>query len=198
MTNFHALVRTVLRDRVLDAGAEIICADGWQGVTMSRVAKRVGVSRQMVYKEVGSKEALGEAIISRHADRFLEGVAQHLLAHGANAPAGVAAAVEYTLRTAAEDPLLKAVLSSAHGASEDLLPLLTTRPEPVLDRAISAVLGQVRALYADLGLGDERLASMVEMVVRLTLSHLAQPSGPVEHAVEQVRWLVECVIGQAE
>jgi AcrR family transcriptional regulator len=152
----------------------------------------------MVYKEVGSKEALGEAIISRHADRFLEGVAQHLLAHGADAPAGVAAAVEYTLRTAAEDPLLKAVLSSAHGASEDLLPLLTTRPEPVLDRAISAVLGQVRALYADLGLGDERLASMVEMVVRLTLSHLAQPSGPVEHAVEQVRWLVECVIGRAE
>ncbi|TVT33124.1 TetR/AcrR family transcriptional regulator [Amycolatopsis rhizosphaerae] len=179
-----------LRERILDAGVELICNHGWDRVTMSQLARRVGVSRQMVYKEIGARDVLAKAIIGRHADRFLAGVVEHLHAHGADAAAGIGAAVDYVLRAAADDPLLKAVLGAPHVGEEDLLPLLTTNPEPVLARAVETVFFHARTLYADAGLSPDCLATLVEVVVRLTLSHLTQPSGPIEHAVAQAIWVV--------
>ncbi|HVV13628.1 TetR family transcriptional regulator [Amycolatopsis sp.] len=177
-----------LRTRILDAGVELICDDGWNKVTMSQLARRAGISRQMVYKEIGARDVLARAIVDRHVGRFLAGAIERLRAHGADAQAGIGAAVEYVLRTAAEDPLLKAVLSAAHGGGQDLLPLLTADPEPVLERGIEAITHEARALYP--GLPAATLGTLVEMVVRLTLSHLAQPTGPVEKAVAQATWLV--------
>jgi hypothetical protein len=91
-------------------------------------------------------------------------------------------------RAAADNPLLKAVLSAAHGGTQDLLPLLAVQAEPVLERALDAVLQEARARYA--GLGLTRLPDLIEIVVRLTLSHLMQPSGPVEQAAGQAAWVV--------
>jgi AcrR family transcriptional regulator len=45
---FHAEVRALLEDRVLDAAAEMIIGEGWGAVTMSRIAAQVGVSRQLL------------------------------------------------------------------------------------------------------------------------------------------------------
>jgi AcrR family transcriptional regulator len=176
-----------LRERILDAGVELICTAGWDRVTMSQLARRVGVSRQMVYKEIGARGPLADAIITRHTDRFLAGVVEQLREHGQDVLSGVTAAVDYVLRAAADDPLLKAVLSAAHGSTQDLLPLVTTNPRPVLARAVETVLGEAQALYGDLDL--PRLPELVEVIVRLTMSHLVRPFGPIEHAVEQARWL---------
>ncbi|TNC26541.1 TetR family transcriptional regulator [Amycolatopsis alkalitolerans] len=175
---------TTLRERILDAGVELICTEGWDKVTMSQLAQRVGVSRQMVYKEIGARGILARAIVTRHADRFLAHVAEHMRAHGADIAGGIGAAAGYVLHTAADDPLIRAILSAAHGSGQDLLPLLAIEPGPVLERAMGTVLGESHALYDDLGLS--RLPELVEIVVRLTLSHLIQPSGPVEQAVAQV------------
>ena len=35
---FYTQMRDVLRERLLDATAELICSDGWNAVTMTRVA----------------------------------------------------------------------------------------------------------------------------------------------------------------
>jgi AcrR family transcriptional regulator len=186
-------MRAMLRERLLDATAEMICAEGWQAVTMAKVADRVGVSRQSVYKEIGSKAALGEAVIARETDRVLAGVTERLRAHGTDPAAGIPAAVGYVLRTGADNPLIKAVLTGGHGGDSDLLPLLAIRPEPVLGRAVAAVTAEAGALYRKL-LPPELIGQASEIVVRLTLSHLMQPTGPIDEAVTQVRTLVQAVL----
>jgi AcrR family transcriptional regulator len=188
---FYAQMRSVLRDRLLDAAAELTCADGWNAVTMGAVADRVGISRQSVYKEIGSKAALGEAVITRETDRVLTGVTGQLRAHGDDAVAGIPAAVGYVLAAGADNPLIKAILVGAHGGDADLLPLLAARPEPVLARAIAVVGAQARDLYSGLPLAPRTLDRLSEIVVRLTLSHLMQPTGPIEEAVAQARTIVE-------
>jgi AcrR family transcriptional regulator len=195
---FQARVRSLLRDQLLDAATEITCDRGWDAVTMSRVADRVGVSRQSVYNEIGSKDVLAEAVIARETDRFLDGVSERLAAHPDDISAGLGAAVEYTLRTAADNPLIKAIVSTAHGSTDDLLPLVAIRPEPVLARAVAAIGTQVRTMHPALDLGagpgGDALGSLVEAVVRLTLSHLVQPTGSVDQAVGQVRWICDAVL----
>lgn len=185
-----------LRERILATGAELICDAGWDRVTMSQLAQRAGVSRQMVYKEFHSRDNLARAIISRHADRFLTGVVQRLRDHGGDPAGGVTAAVGWVLSEAASDPLLRAVLSAAHGGTQNLLPLLTTNPEPVLDRAVQVVHEEAAALWPEV-VRPEDLGHLVEVIVRLTMSHLLQPSAPLDHVVAQADWLVGTVLAKA-
>jgi AcrR family transcriptional regulator len=187
---FHAEVRALLEDRLLDAAAEVIVTEGWGAVTMARIAEQVGISRQSLYKHVGSRQALGEAVISRETDRFLAGMAEQIAVHGDDPVAGLSAATDHALRTGANNALLKAVLTGGNGAEGDLLALLAVRSEPVLQRTITALLGQARRHYQTLDLPKDQLAWVVEVVARLTLSHLLQPTSPIERAVTQVRAVV--------
>src|SRR5487761_399339 len=190
---FYTQMRVVLRERLLDATAALICADGWTAVTMARVADEVGVSRQSVYKEIGSKTALGEAVVTRETDRVLAGVIGQLREHGTDAAAGIPAAADYVLRTGAGNSLIKAILVGAAGGDE-LLPLLAARPDPVLGRAIAVVRAEARTRYSELPLTAGTLDQLSEIVVRLTLSHLMQPTGPIDEAVAQVRALTEAAL----
>lgn len=185
---FHAEVRALLRDRLLDAAFELTCSDGWRTVTMGRIAERVGVSRKSVYNEIGTKTALGEALVARETERFLDGVSAELRAHPDDPDRGLPAATEHVLRTAADNPLVKAVVLGAPAGNNDLLPLLTTRPDPVLQPALDHIQTEAAALYPDLD--PDTLTWLIEVFVRLTLSHLTQPTGPVEVAVAQIRTLV--------
>jgi AcrR family transcriptional regulator len=187
---FYAQMRDVLRDRLLDAAAELTCAEGWNAVTMGVVAERVGISRQSLYKEIGSKAVLGEAVVTRETDRVLAGVIGQLRAHGSDAVAGIPAAVGYVLAAGADNPLIKAILTGADAGDASLLPLLAARPEPVLARAIAVVGAQARDLYGGLPLAPSTLDRLSEIVVRLTLSHLMQPTGPADEAVAQAHLLV--------
>ncbi|MEB3366628.1 TetR/AcrR family transcriptional regulator [Saccharopolyspora mangrovi] len=185
---FHAEVRALLRDRLLDAAFELTCSHGWQAVTMGRIAERVGVSRKSVYNEIGTKNDLGVALIARETERFLAGVSAQLQAHPGDPGRGLPAATEFVMRTAADNPLVKAVVLGAPGGNNDLLPLLTTHPEPVLQPALARIQADAAVLYPQLP-PDTRVW-LIEVFVRLTLSHLTQPVGPVEDAVAQIRTLV--------
>lgn len=184
----------MLRERLLDVAVDLICAEGWAAVTMGRIATRVGISRQQVYKELGTRATLGEAVVARETDRVLHGVLQEMRDHDADALTGISAAAEFVLRTAADNPLVKTILLGAHGGDTDLLPLLATRPEPVLERATRTVLTEARTRYPHLGLNDAALEGLAEVVVRLTLSHLFQPTGPVENAVAQIRAVLQAML----
>ena len=54
-----------MRERVIDAAVTLTTEDGWAQVTMARLADVVGVSRQTVYNEVGSKPAELAALLIR-------------------------------------------------------------------------------------------------------------------------------------
>lgn len=185
--NFHSDMRRLLRERIIGAARELVCTEGWGAVNMSRVAKMVGVSRPVLYKEVGTKSDLADLVIAHEVDLFLAGIAEQLSVHPGDLLAGLDAAVDFTLRAGADNVLLKAVLSGRSAPDTALLPALTTEPEPVLGRAIVAVTAAVRASYGLPAVSDEELKAALESVVRLALSHLFQPTGPTERAREQIR-----------
>src|SRR6476661_4122302 len=67
----HAGAGSSTRERVVDAAVRLTSEVGWSQVTMAKLADVVGVSRQTVYNEIGTKPGLAEAMILRELDRFL-------------------------------------------------------------------------------------------------------------------------------
>ncbi|MBQ0986503.1 TetR family transcriptional regulator [Streptomyces sp. F63] len=193
MTRYRESVRSMLKERILDAAYEQVAAGGWDRLRMTHVAATAGVSRQTVYTEYGSKTALGEALMLREVERFLLGIQEELLARPGDLRAAVVAAVGYTLRSAADNPLLKAILTSARGAQDDLLALLTTRSEPVLDIATAMLTEYAKGAWHTVD--PESRALAVEAVVRLTVSHIVQPTTPVEPTAERIAEITVRVAG---
>ncbi|MFD4433611.1 TetR family transcriptional regulator [Nocardia sp. NPDC058497] len=195
--NFQAEMRQLLRDRMLDAARTMVVTEGWGAVNMSRVAKEVGISRPVLYKEIGTKQALADALIERELVIYLAGIGETLAEHPADALAGMTAAADYTLRNAGDNTLIKAVLSGRSEGDTALLPALMSDPEPVLGRAVAALTGTARERYQLAELSDDELTSVVEVMVRLTLSHLFQPTGSVDRAVAQIGTVLAGVLPAA-
>lgn len=183
---------TSLRDRLVTAAVELTLAHGWSQVTMARLAAEVGVSRQTVYNEVGGKEALAEAMILAELDRFLGVVSAAFDAHPDDLVGAIEAAARGVLEQAQGNDLLKAVVSATHGADTELLPLLTTHAESLLAAAKLVVAERV-APY-DVGLDDVRLEAAIDMVVRVVLSHVMQPSATPEATAADLSWIAARVL----
>jgi AcrR family transcriptional regulator len=60
-----------MRERVVAAASALTLEAGWAGLTMGKLADRVGVSRQTVYNEVGSKPQLAEEMVLAELAKFL-------------------------------------------------------------------------------------------------------------------------------
>jgi AcrR family transcriptional regulator len=168
--DIRADARTRLREAMLDAAHALAVSRGWGAVRMGAIATEVGVSRQTLHAEFGTKDALGQALVLRVTERFLLGVAEQLDTHEGRLQDGVRAAVTFTLQRTQADPLLQTVLTSTRGTGDEgLLPLLTTRGEPLLHRASEVLSAWVCGHHPDL---DAVLVDdVVDSVVRLVVSH---------------------------
>lgn len=168
---------TVLRAAIVEAARRTTAADGWSAVTMSRLASDVGVSRQTVYNEVGSKPELAQALVLDELGRFMAVVEAGFEAHPSSLHEAVRAAVRGVLDLAHDNALLAAIVAGTHGADTDLLPLLTTSSLPLLDVARAVVSTRLAAYCSD----DARVATASDLLVRVTLSHVMQPSDTPAH-----------------
>ncbi|GAB3203792.1 TetR/AcrR family transcriptional regulator [Nocardia tengchongensis] len=195
--NFQTEMRQLLRGRIIEAGRSIVITEGWGAVNMSRLAKEVGVSRPVLYKEFANKHELAEVVVQQEVDTFLVGITECLATHPADVADGMTEAVEFTLRTGADNTLLKAVLSGRSATDTSLLPVLMTETEPVLGRAVTALSAAIRAQYGLDDMSDAELTSMTEVLVRLALSHLFQPTGPIDRAVGQIHRVIVGTFGAA-
>ncbi|MFD0820417.1 TetR family transcriptional regulator, partial [Micromonospora zhanjiangensis] len=184
MGEFQTAVRRQLRDAIVDAARAQTIANGWDGVRMGAVASAAGVSRQTVYNEFTDKAGLAEALARREVDRFVDEVRAALGAHGADVYAGAYAAIAHTLTAAADNPLIKAILTSARGGSDALLPYLTTRSELVLTEATGAVLDWARRQLP--ALDPDRATFAADAVVRLVVSHIVLPVKPPDHTAHHL------------
>jgi len=185
-----------LRERIVDAAVSLTLELGWARVTMAVVADRVGVSRQTVYNEVGTKPGLAEAMILHELDRFLGVVTLAFDQHPDDLVAAIRDASYDVLVLAKDNPLLHAVVSATHGADTELLPLLTTHSEALLGTV--KVVVQDRVDQYEIDLGPERIAAVIDIVVRSALSHVMQPTASPRETAESITWLVACVLGRAE
>ena len=157
---------------------------GWGQVRMGRVAENVGISRQVLYAEFDSKDGLGQAMVTREAERFVAEVAETFDGHPDDPAAAISSAVAHVLRKATTDPLIAAILAGAKGSDSGLLPLLTTRSGPIMASAGEVV---ARFLGAHHPRADrEDLATTVDMVVRMTVSHMMFSTDRPERIGERI------------
>ncbi|MBE1500581.1 AcrR family transcriptional regulator [Amycolatopsis lexingtonensis] len=191
MTSFTDRTKASLREALLDAAAEMLPDRGHAGLRMADVAARAGVSRQTVYNEFGNKAALTQAVALRTAAEFLDGIRQRFeTADGLLT--GIHHAVVYTIEHARENRLVAAALGTEAG--EDLLPLLTSRGEPILTAAADLAAEQYREFEP--GLSAEAAALLAETVVRLSLSHLVLPTHSATEAADAVTAVLAPAIRQ--
>ena len=181
-----------MRVRIVAAAVRLTAEVGWAQVTMARLADEVGVSRQTVYNEMGTKPRLAEAMILGELDRFLGVVSLSFDAHPDDLVAAIRGASLGVLELATDNPLLHAVVSATHGADTELLPLLTTHAESLLVVA-KTVIGDKLAPY-DVPLTPERLAAAIDMVVRVVLSHVMQPSAAPASTADDLAWIAARVL----
>src|SRR3954470_9953930 len=160
------------RDALLDAAYDAAVAGDWAGVRMLDVARAAGVSRQTLYNEFGSKDALAQALALREVQRFIEGTERALEeAHPDDPIQAVAAAALSTLQRAADNPLLKAALVDD---SSGLLAFLTARGEPVVAAARHSFENYYATHWPTLS--PEAIALAAETITRLTLSYVVLPT----------------------
>jgi AcrR family transcriptional regulator len=183
---------TGLRDRILDAAVVLTTDEGWAAVTMARMARAAGVSRQTVYNEIGTKNDLAEAMILRELDRFLDGVMQSFADHPGDLTEAIRWSARRVLGYAEDNALLHAVVSATHGADTELLPLLTTHAESLLEGAKLVVSEQVTQYRTPLTAAE--LETSIDMVVRLVLSHVMQPTAPPETTADEIAWIAARVL----
>jgi AcrR family transcriptional regulator len=182
--------RRPLREDLLDAAAALIIERGFRRVRMQDVADAVGVSRQTVYNEFGDKWGLAQALTLRENERYLDAVDEALSRHD-DLYSAVAAAVAYTLATAADDPLKKATLTG--DGSEDLLPLMTTHAEPVLFAAKERIVARAMRQWPRLDEAD--VTELADAIVRLTMSHVVLPTDAPEIVAARLARLVARYLG---
>jgi AcrR family transcriptional regulator len=167
-----ASTATSTRDSLLDAAYDAAVGADWSRTRMADVARAAGVSRQTLYNEFGSKDALAQAMALREVEAFIDGTERELEAADPDDPIeAVGAAALYTLQQAAENPLLKAALTDDTG---DLLSFLTTLGEPAHAAAVASFTRYYTTHFPDLPADDIALAA--EAITRLTISYLVLPT----------------------
>jgi AcrR family transcriptional regulator len=175
---FRDRVRRQLRHDVLDAAYEMTVTSGWSSVRMTALADRVGVSRQTLYKEFGSREDVGRALVLREAGRLIDGVAEQIERRRDDVPAAIHAALSFALERSAASPLLRAVLTSSAAAAADatLLPIIAEQSRSLIADATALLASYLAA--STRGLSQEDADTIASALVRLTASHLMLPLDP--------------------
>lgn len=181
-----------IHERLIVAAIDFTVTHGWAALTMSKLADAVGVSRQTVYNELGRKPELAQAMVLHELAAFLGKVDEAFVKE----PTDVVRAVELASRSALEmgvkSPLLRAVLAARQGAESDLLPLLTTHSGAILDAAREMITQHVHSY--DLRLELERQTMLIDMVVRLVLSHIMLPRDTPKETAASIAWIAARVL----
>lgn len=175
----RAFGRSRLRESALDAARTVVLDRGWSAVRMGEIATAIGMSRASVHAEFGTKDHLGQALVLREAATFFDEMRDRLHRHPGDLPAAIHAAVAYILDATASNPLLQTILTQAPvGGDVSLLPLLTTRGEPLMTQAVQMVREWVNEQWPELPAADVRL--MAESVARTGFSHIVTPTAATE------------------
>ena len=185
-TSYRGAVRQLLRDRLLDAGAELLRARSWAQVTMAEIAAAAGVSRQTLYNEFGTRDEFGQALLIREGSRLLDAVEETIAAHADDPLAALTAGLECFLTTATTDPFVRLLLGD--DGTGGLLPLVTTQSRPVLDWASERVAATIRSQWPQAAAVD--LDVLADTLVRLAISHVTAPRDPPARTAEAITGLL--------
>ena len=178
-----------MHERVVASAAELTLEVGWAGVTMGKLADRVGVSRQTVYNEVGSKPLLAEEMVLAELAKFLAVVDAAFDRQPTDLVEAIRGACRGVLDLARSNALLQAVVSASYGAETELLPLLTSRNDALVLTATRVVRDRVTS--SPIAIDDRHLDAAIDMVVRLVLSHVVHPIAEPADTADDIAWICD-------
>jgi AcrR family transcriptional regulator len=166
----------MVRDTIVSAVDELVRTRGWSATTMSDVAAAAGVSRQTVYNEFGTRQALVEAYVLREIEALVGEVESHVRGHADDARAALSGAFELFLKLASDEPLVRVIVADAEGG--ELIRLLTTTGLAVATGRVATLIEEV---WPQVAHTDARL--IAETLTRLAISHaLVTTAAPDESA----------------
>jgi len=184
---YSVAARELLRNTLLDAACHELMGNRWSEITMADIALAAGVSRQTLYKEFGSREEFAQALVLREAERFLDAVEQALAANVTAPVKALTAAFELFLRTAAENPVVRAIVLEE--GAEELLSLMTSQGKPIVERAADRLTAVIVASWPRIRRRNAELLS--DVLVRLAISYAALPKGDADTTAAAITSLLE-------
>ena len=176
---YQAAARTLLRDTVITAVDDLVRARGWAGTRMSDVAAAAGVSRQTLYNEFGSRQALVEAYITREIESLLGQVTAAVRANSDDAHRALRIAFSLFLELASDEPVVQVIASDAEGG--ELHRLLTGLGQSLASDRMAQLIAEV---WPQVGPADAGL--LADSLVRLAISHALLPGQDPETAAGNV------------
>jgi AcrR family transcriptional regulator len=192
-TPYPEAARALLRETLFGAARDLVQQRAWSEITMSEIASAAGVSRQTLYKEFGSRDEFAQALVIREGERFLEAVDAAVREHLDDPRAAVGAALGIFLRTAAEDPLVRILLSD--DGTGGLLPFVTTQGMPVVQWATAQLAATIEEGWPEAPPAKVRL--LAEALVRLAISHVTAPGDSPEDTARRTGELLGPFIDEA-
>ncbi|HEX5224343.1 MAG TPA: TetR family transcriptional regulator [Solirubrobacteraceae bacterium] len=189
---YSIAARELLRNTLLDAACDELVERRWVDITMADIARAAGVSRQTLYKEFGSRDEFSQALVMRETDRFLNAVAEAVNANIAAPAVALSAAFDVFLTAAAENPLVRTIVSG--DGAEGLLLLFTTHGQPLVEAASARLTEMILDAWPIVPRPNAELLS--EVLVRLAISYAALPKGPASMGADHVAALLRPYIQQ--
>jgi AcrR family transcriptional regulator len=183
---YPVAARELLRNSLLDAALDQLEHRGWTEITMADIARAAGVSRQTLYNEFGSRDEFAQALVVRETGRFLVAVEQAVNLHLHEPATALSAAFDVFLTAAAENPLVRTIVTG--NDAEGLLALFTTQGRPIVESAAERLTGVIVAGWPQVKLKDAELLS--ECLVRLAISYASLPKGPASMSAASVATLL--------
>jgi AcrR family transcriptional regulator len=102
--------RAIATDRIYDAATDLIAREGMDAFDIDALAARVHCSRATIYRYVGGKAQIRDAVAERAAARIIETVRQTI--DNLSGPERVVTAITVALKRVRSDPLLQLMISS--------------------------------------------------------------------------------------
>ena len=154
--------------KILDAVEAIWRAEGMSKLTVAKVARRAGFSRQAIYSYFPTKEMLVSAYLMRASKQLLRKVERCFEQHSDDAARGAYHAILQLLTLTQTNQVLQQAQER-----DDLAPFLSSRGDLLLHlgrEMISALLSRYFVLP------EEQTLFPADTIVRLFISHLLTPS----------------------
>jgi AcrR family transcriptional regulator len=165
-----------MTERILDAALEQFQLVGLRRSTIDDVARRARVGRVTIYRRVGQKDQLVEAVILRELRRLFATV-DAATAPLPRAEDRLAEGFAVVLRTVRHHPLFVRLLAVE---PESVLPFLTVEGGPIIAITSAYLAGQIRlAQRAGQAPADVEPEPVAEILARLAHSVLLTPHGGI-------------------
>jgi AcrR family transcriptional regulator len=178
--SFRNRMHALLRESILDAATARASKVDWSQVRIADIAEDVGVSRQTIYNEFGSKDQLAGALFEREMAAYIVGV-QEATADIVDLGDAIRASVTWILARARSNEMLQRTLRESRnrgGGSETLLPFITVNAHLVVVPARQALLDYFDSRWPSRD--REHATRLMELVIRFVISLVVLPSDQSE------------------